>query len=411
MWTLAWRNLWRNRTRTFVMMTAIAFSLMLALVSLGINDDSHGRMQEAAVHAAGGSILIHGDGWWDLQTTDANIANPDETIARITGVSEVTHIVPRVIVSGLLETARGSQGVRLMGIDPALESVLKDVREDLVRGAFFDETLSHPIVLGAGLADTLDAELGDRVVLTATDPDGEVVRALFRLSGVVQTGNSDFDDAFAWTTLDAARDAVGLHGSLTQLGVVVRDDRERFAVRDAVIRALGDDAQHLEVLTWSDALPDLLGFIAMDRAFGVLYGLALLLVVAFGILNTFLMVLLERIRELGLLSAIGLTARRVALLLLIEATMMALVAISVGFVLAILGHLAIDHWGIDITGSSGDIELAGLRLEDMILRSRIVVHRWVNTILVVLAMVIGSALYPALRASRLDPAAAMRTWQ
>jgi len=153
-----------------------------------------------------------------------------------------------------------------------------DYRPHLVDGEWFEQDDDVPIVLGAGLAESLSAQLGDRLVLTATDPGGEVTRALFRLSGVLRTGSAMLDDGFALTSIAAARGALAMDTELTQIGVAIDDDAARAEVDAGIVAALaaarGTDAPALEVLTWDEAIPDLLGFVEIDDRFvGDGYGL------------------------------------------------------------------------------------------------------------------------------------------
>lgn len=412
MWILAWRNLWRNRGRTVIAVTAIACSLAMLLVSNGVQEDSYVKLEASALKTSGGSVLVHGDGYWQAQSGDIVLSGPDEVIAAAEGLDGVREAVPRVIVNGLLTSPRGNAAARLYGIDLEREAVLADPRRYLSEGDFFDADMDDPIVLGRGIVEQLELELGDRVVLTATDPDGEMVRALFHLSGILESGSDSVDDMLAYTTLERAQQAVGMDDAVSQVGLVLDDDEARVAVRDALEAALGSRASDLELLTWDEAMPDLVGAIRLDRAFAWIYKLIVFVIVGFGIANTFLMVVLERVRELGLLGALGLRPGRVARLIVAEALYMGAVSALGGMALGGALHLLIATKGIDMTQQfEGGYEVSGVALEDMIMRSVFVPSDWAISVLFVFIMVTISALYPAWRATRLDPAQAMRTYQ
>jgi ABC-type lipoprotein release transport system permease subunit len=408
---LAWRNLWRNRTRTAIVLVAISFTYAMMLVSMGINDASHRRMEEAAIRTAGGNLLIHGEGYWLNQSSDQLIEEPEAVLEALSEVRAVRGVVPRVLVTGLLSSPRGSAGVRLTGIDPEAEAQVNDLSRYLVEGRFLDGDTAHPLVLGSGLVEDLAIELGDRVVLTATDPEGEVVRALFRLSGVLRTGTELVDNAMAFTTLGAAREAVAMGERLTQIGVLIDDDSARRDARDALAARL-TGTEGLELLTWDEAIPEMVALIEIDDAFGYIYMIVIFVVVGFGIANTFLMSVLERVRELGLLSAIGLTPQRTMGMVLSEALLLAVVSLALGFTLGFGGHLYLYDVGIDIREVYGmDIELAGVTLDDTIIRSELRPVKWLVGSVSVLLLVVLTSVYPAFRAVRLDPAQAMRTYE
>ena len=180
--------------------------LLLRLLPDGYSDDDTGpRVQELEAYAQA-------------------LAEVLETVRSQPGVRLA---IPRVLVNGLVSTSAASSAVHLRGVDPELEARLTDPAEDLVRGSFLAGDRSDPIVLGARLVEKLELEMGDRVVLTASDPGGELTRALFHLSGVVETGTREVDEMMAYTSIEAAREAVGMEGMLTQVGAVAAEATSR----------------------------------------------------------------------------------------------------------------------------------------------------------------------------------------
>jgi putative ABC transport system permease protein len=408
---IAWRNLWRNRTRTIIMVSAVALTYALGLVGMGMGDDAHQRMLREAIIAAGGDVIVHGDGYWDTRGSDRVIANADEVLARVSEVEGVQAAMPRVIVNGLVATSAGARPVLLQGVDPERERALRDIAEDLTAGTFLEDERSDPLVLGARIVKKLEIELGDRVVLTASQPDGELTRALFHLTGVIETGTRELDDFLAYTTVDAARRAVAMEGMLTQIGVLAHGE-DGVQLAAAIGAQVDAEVNGLEVLSWRDAVPEMVGFIELDDAFGYIYMVVILLVVLFSITNTFLMAVMERVRELGLLAALGLRAPRIGRLLLWETVLMTGVAMTIGFALGLGGHLAVDHWGISMAMYGlEEIEISGIDFADLVIRSTINPMKWVAASVLVAAATIASAIYPAWRATRLAPAEAMRFYE
>lgn len=409
MMKLAWRNLWRNRTRTLIAASAIAIGLALLLVGRGMQADQYGKMRDSALRSAGGSVLVHADGYWLEQTSEHVVPDAAARVALLEGVEGVDTVIPRILVNGLLASPRGAAGARLTGFDPEREAVLNDWSRFIVEGSFLAGDEVDPLVLGRGVVELLEIELGDRVVLTATDSEGEVTRALFHLTGILETGSGMLDDSLAFTSLEAAAEAMRTGDGVTQIGVVGTASPE--VLQQRVLAAL-DGADDLEVLTWSEALPELVGAIEIDRTMAEIYGIVLFIIVGFGIANTFLMIVLERIRELGLLGAMGLTPARIGRLIMAEAVLMSAVSITVGVTLGYLGHLWLASTGIDVGEMvGGDYDISGIAMDDLVIRSRVVVSEWLVASGFVFVMVMLSSLYPAIRATRLDPATAMRTYE
>jgi putative ABC transport system permease protein len=401
LWRMAWRNLWRHRTRTLIMTSAVAFSYGLCLFSMGMGDDGHQQMLDEAAKGAGGDILVHAEGYWESKSSDLVIRNGEEILATVGSLPGVRAAIPRMIINGLVSSASGNRILFLQGIDPQRELALQDLSEDLEAGSYLDASdRADPILLGAVIVEKLELELGDRVVLTATQPDGEVTRALFHLTGVTRTGLADIDEVMGITTLEAARKAVGAVADPT-----LPSDSVAALIRGS-LQAEGDG---LEVLTWQQAIPEMVGFIEVDDAFLYIYLVVIFAIVAFAIADTFLMAVMERVRELGLLNALGMRGGGVARLLLTETLLMTALAMSIGFVLGLAGHLAASHWGIPVAMWGVDsMEVSGVDFASLVMRSKITPVKWIAASILVVLVTIGSALYPAWRASRLAPSEAMR---
>ena len=410
LWRIAWRNLWRHRTRTLTMTSAVAFSYGLCLFSMGIGDDGHQQMLNEAAEGAGGDILVHADGYWENKSSDLVIQDAEAVLRAVESAPGVQAAIPRMIVNGLVSSANGNRMLFLQGIDPARELALRDYSEDLELGEYLNASeRDDPIILGSVIVEKLELDLGDRVVLTATQPDGEVTRALFHLTGVIETGLNDVDETMGITTLDAAREAVGAGGMLTQIGVISDPSLPSDSVAGLIQTSIQAQRNGLEVLTWQEAIPEMVGFIEVDDAFLYIYLVVIFAIVAFAIANTFLMAVMERVREFGLLNALGLRGTGVAGLLLTETVLMTALAMTIGFVLGYGGHLAASHWGIPLSMYGVEsMEVSGVDFASLVMRSKLNPVKWVAASILVAMVTLGSALYPAWRASRLAPSEAMR---
>ena len=409
---IAWRNLWRHRTRTLIMGSAVALAYALMLAGVAIADDSHDRMLREATKAAGGDVLIHGDGYWQSRASDIVIDSGGRVLEAVRSVPGVRNAFPRVLISGLVSTSADNRPLILQGIDPDIETGLVDYSEDLVAGTWFDGARDDPLVLGARLVEQLELELGDRVVLTASGPDGEMTRALFHLTGILETGLREADETIGLTTIQAARDALGHASLLTQVGVTAAPNTEVGALADSLEAALQPVPEALEVLTWEEAIPEMVGLIEIDDAFGYVYYVVIFAVVLFSITNTFLMAVMERVREFGLLNALGLRNERIGRLLLTETVLLTALAMAAGFLLAYSAHLAVDRWGISMASYGlEEMEMSGIDMSDLVVYSTINPVKWAIASVLVAVSTVAAALYPAWRAARLAPAEAMRFYE
>lgn len=412
MWKLAWRNLWRNRTRTVILLTAVGLPYAMMIVSFGFIGDFLRKMEERSAETVGGTVLVHGEGYWNARSNDIVIDDAERVRESVAAAEEVRAAIPRVLVSGMLSSSRGAKGVQLRGIDPERQAKLRDLSPYVVEGAFLSEDDERPIVLGAGLVETLEVELGDKVVLTASDRDGEVARFLFRLRGVVETGSPKLDDAAAFTRLGVAQEALGLEDGVHQIGVVSTAGVESGEVAASVRGAVDGGGADLEVLTWQEAMPEMVSYLSIERAGMNMMLIIVFVIVSFVIANTFLMSVMERVREFGLFSALGLDDRRIAQMVFLETAVLTGIAIGIGLVLGLAGHFALDVYGIDIAELFGaEMQLSGIALEGMVMRSAFVPGRWLLGTAGVVALVFLAAAYPAWKATRLAPSKAMEFYE
>jgi putative ABC transport system permease protein len=407
---LAWRNLWRNRARTAISAGMICLGLAALLVAFGLSEGTYGQVLAAAVRTAGGDVLVHAEGWQASHAGDLLVAEPAAVAAAAHRLPGVRAVLPRVIVEGLLGSARGSEAVRLVGVDPKAEAVLLDLAPFLAQGTWLAPGDARPLVIGPKLARKLALGLGDRVVLTATDARGELARALFRVSGILGP-RAGLEEGAAFTSVEAAAAAVGAGERRTEIGLVLADDARRHEFA-AALSAATHGGQRLELVTWDRALPSLLGAIQTDRSVFLIFGLVVFVVTGFGTANTLLMSVLERLRELGLLSALGMTPGRMARLVLVEAALLAALSAALGYGLGLAIHLYLSRRGLDLGAlSQATFEVSGVTIGELRLRSAIDPLRWGLGGLGVGAIVVLSACYPALRAARLDPVQSMRTYE
>jgi ABC-type lipoprotein release transport system permease subunit len=412
MWKLAWRNIWRNRTRTVILLTAIALPYAMMIVSFGIIADFLGKMEDRAAESAGGNVLVHGEGYWNAKSNDIVIEEADEIGERIAVADGVGTAIPRVMISGMLTTSRATAGGQVTGIVKRKQARIRDFSKHLVAGSFLSDEHERPLVLGSGLVETLEVELGDKVVVTASDVDGEMTRALFRLRGIVETGSEQMDEMLAYTTLEAAQEAIGMGDRVHQIGLLGKEGIGAAGMAQAVEEKLGGRAEQLEVLTWREAMPEMVSYLAMENASMQIMLVIVFIIVAFVIANTFLMSVMERVREFGLFSALGLDDWRIAKLVFVETLLLTAVAVVIGFVIGLSGHFAIAHYGIDVTELfGGEMELSGIALTDMVMRSQMTPIRWLYGTVGVVALVFVSAAYPAWRATRLAPSKAMEFYE
>ncbi len=405
---IAWRNLWRNKGRTAIVMSAIAFSYGLMLMMFGVAQDSYRQMGDSIVEAVGGHVLIHGHGYWEMPTGGQKVADPEALRGDLEAMDEVEAVAARVMGFGLLGTAQSSEGAQIMGIDPGEEEAFLGLEDRLVEGELLSEESRSPIVIAADDAERLGVEMGDRLVVTGSEIDGDVTRGLFFVDGILESIPGQVGEATAYVHRQELQELLGYGEGVTQVGVRLYDESTRHAVAHRLRGQWEVGEGALEVMTWDEAVPEFQALIDLDQGFTIFYLLVIIVIVVLGITNTFMMAVMERIREIGLLSALGMEPRRIGAMVMVETVILAILGMGVGLMIGLGAHLYIADRGIDIAQLfDEEIEMSGIAM-DMVIYSHFDPLWWGLGSVVVLVSICLSALYPAYRAAQKAPAEAMR---
>lgn len=406
---LAWRNLWRNRSRTLIVTSAISFSFGLMLFMFGLVHDAMEKMGDNVVEAVGGHVLIHGEGYWELPTGGQTVDRSTELREHLESTPQVEAVSSRVLAVGLLGTAANSEAVLVQGIDPEDDRAFIDLSERLIEGELLSDDRRRPIVVAAAEAERLGLEIGDRVVVTASDIEGDVTRGLFFVDGILESTPGEAGEGRAYATLEDMQETLGYGSGVTQIGIRLVDDD----MREAVAQQLREhwEGEGLEVMTWSDAVPEFEALIEMRQGIIWVYLMILVFIVVLGITNTFMMAVMERIRELGLLSALGLEPRRIGALVMLETVMVAAMGMGGGLLLGLAGHAWISRHGYNLGATiDHEFDVSGISM-DMVAHSQIHWPMWAIGAAVVFVFICLAALYPAYRATQQAPSEAMRFYE
>ena len=414
---LAWRSFLRHRRRSAITSLALALGLAMMLVVVGIANGAHDRMVELGVRMGAGHVIIEGRGYREEHDLDHVVDRPGVVLAAARRIGRVRAVVPRVNASGLLSAGDSSVAVAFTGVDPSVEPAVSDVASNArrVSGDYLRPRDRMPfanqpsdISIGAQLAENLNLALGDRVVLTASPRGGGApVSAAFQVRGVFRTGLAELDGFSVQIPIADAQTLLGLGSSVTEIALMLDDPDGIDAVVSAV-RAGIRGRDELEVLPWQQALPELYESIVLDDAGMYLMMAVVFVIVGIGIFNTVLMSVVERTRELGVMMAIGTSARRLFAAVMAEAGVLAIIGCAVGLGLGLSIYSYLARTGLDVQQMFGNkMAIAGVLLEGRI-HARLAagsVAEWTATIA---GIVLLSALYPAFRVAGLKPIEAMR---
>jgi ABC-type lipoprotein release transport system permease subunit len=408
---MAWRNIWRNPRRTVLTILAVAFACVLLVFMLSFQFGSYETMINASVRIHTGHLQVQAEGYRENREMRRVIADPAPVRKALDGIAAVEAHAARARAFALVSSEDRTYGVMVEGIDPDAEARVSTL-EDIVRQGRYLKAVPEEgglpeALLGHLLARNLDVCVGDELTVLGQGRDGSIAATVLRVAGIYNSGADDFDRRAVQMPLAAFQEVFAMGPAVHEIVIVGRRLADAPAVRRALEKRLeGVDAEHpLVVLDWEALMPGLRQAIDMDLASGAVFYLILVMVVAFSILNTFLMAILERTREFGIMMAMGTRPGRLTRLVLTESAGMTLIGVLSGIFLGCLVTWYFTLHGIDL----GSAEISRQFGIPSTLYPRLSLLSITAGPLVVLAVTLLAALYPALKVHRLEPAQAMQS--
>lgn len=401
---LAWRNVWRNTRRTGLCVAATVFAVFLVVLSVAMASGTHEKMIEDGVRLQSGHVTVTGTGYLEDRTLDHFLRLDDAVVSRIEAQPAVLGWAPRVASFALLSEDTASRGAVVLGVDPEREGDVTTLPERVREGRFLAVGGSRELVLGRRLASSLGAELGSEVLVYGVAYSLETAYELFTLVGVVSLPNAELERNLALVSLADAQEFFVYGDRVSEIALRLESADDSAPVRDA----LAAELPAVEVHTWNELLPDLEQFVLLDDAGMYVTLVILVVVVAFGILNTILMAILERSRELGMMMALGLRPGAVFRVVYWESIFIAAVGLVIGLVLALPTVLYLVANPIPLTGEqmTGMTELFGF---EPLVTFKLDPQNPLGSAVTILVVGALAALYPAFKASRGRPVDALRS--
>jgi len=400
---MAWRNIRRNLRRTLITLSAITFGLAAMIIFFGFTDGFHAQWVENTVKAYTGHIQIYRSGYRDDPQLNRSIADAAEIIKELKTEPAVDTYAERVEVQGLISTAENSYGVLIRGIDTGEEVKITGIKERIIKGEYLNEDKGRGVLIGHRLAEKLNAEIGDKIVLMVQAADGSLTAELFRLQGTFRIGATELDSSFAIVTLKDAQALSLLGDRVTEIAVMLKNPVDVLPVSKRLKERLVSSGY--EVYTWEELMPALQEMIDLDNIFMYLILLVVLVVVSLGILNTMLMSIMERTREFGIMMAVGTSPRNVILLVMLESFFIGIIGIISGAGIGIGVNRIISIKGFDLSRWGGATEFFAILDPVIYPETDIINVLWSCAIVFLTALIVS--VYPAVRAARLRPVEAM----
>ena len=405
---MAWRNLLRNRRRTLITLVGVAFGMMFSIIFTGLGDASWGSMIDFAARLGGGHVTLQHPDYLELPALKRTVKDVDKLVALSRAEPGVIRVTTRITGQIMLSTASESRGGMFIAFDPKSEDngtlgVLDAVKD----GQLFAGSDGRGIVLGRKLADALSLKTGRKVVFTLTDKHGEIVRGMARLSGIIETGADTVDGGMVLLPIDAVRKSLGYDANeATQVAVFVGDHRQSDALAASLQAKVG---AKVAALPWHVTMAELAGFISMKVGGTIFMEVLILLLLAAGIFNTLFVSVMERLREFGVLLAIGFSPSGLFRLVMWESLWLALMGLVASAIATAWPYYHLNVNGLDISKHMGgkSTEVAGVAMTQ-VMRVDIFPENALMIVGVAVTATLLAGLYPAWRAGRVSPVDAIK---
>jgi putative ABC transport system permease protein len=397
---IAWKNVWRSRGRSFVVIGSITVGVWALLFGSGFMNGFLVGYMANIINYDISNIQIHNPQFKEDFDIKFDIKNGHQKAEEVRSWEGVKAVTTRTIVSGMISSPKKAAGVQIRGIDIENEARVTRLDSILGEGAYFEGISRNPVIIGSKLAENLSVKLRSKVVLTFNDGEGNITAGAFRVVGIAESSSLSISEMYAFVQQEDLTRLIGLGDQVHEIAVVIDPQVEEATIVDKYKAAYPDDLAE----SWREIAPELA---LMDEMYGsMLYVLMAIILTAliFGIVNTMLMAVLERIRELGMLMAVGMSKARVYVMILVETIFLGLVGAPLGL---LIGWVTIAYYetnGVDLSSYSEGLESFGY---SSILYPYLDNSVYIVVTIGVLVTAVLAALYPAYKAVKLRPVEAL----
>jgi len=403
---MAWRNIWRNPRRSILTISAIAFASLLLVFMLSFQFGSYETMINSAVMIHTGHLQVQAKEYEEKRNIRLVVPNPAAIGGILEQTSELAAYTFRANAFSLISSNERTYGTIVIGIDPPREARVSTLKKLIRQGNYLSAEDSNQALVGKLLAKNLNVVLGDELVVLGQGRDGSIAATVVKVKGIFSSGQDEFDRSTIHIPLKYFQDVYAMNGAVHEVVALGKSLEYIPEIKSRVTAGIENMNQkdHLVVLDWMELMPGLIQAIQMDLVSAFIFYIILIVVVAFSILNTFLMAVFERTREFGVLLAIGTTPGRLTKLLLTESVIMTMVGIVIGIIAGSLITWYFQVHGIVFSGAAEVMRQFGLP-ERMFPRLSVLSISIGSGIVLVITLL--TALYPALKVRRLRPVKAM----
>ena len=413
---VAWRNIWRNRTRSWVVIAAISVGIWAAVFLTGLATGMMKAYVSTGIDTFISHLQIHNKDFLADREIEFRLQDFDRKREALSSIPHIKAYSFRTVTDGAIATPTGMRGTRIIGVDPDTESAVSTINEKIIEGTYFEEKMRNPLLISGRLAEKMKIKMKSKLVLTFQDLTGEITAASFRVAGIFDTGSNPFDEGHVFIrridmnkslliNLESSVDSTVQPLTPNEVGHEVAIILDDVANIDTVFSSLKNAVPFDTVRTYRQISPDLELYESQIKNTSLIYMVIIMLALVFGIINTMLMTVLERYQELGMLMAIGMNKTRVFFMIVFETIMLCMVAVPIGLMIGFLTTEILGETGVNLTAFSKGLRQFGMA---SYLYPEVTIEVYIQLAIGVAVTALLASLYPAWKAIRLRPVEAIR---
>ncbi|HWB23963.1 MAG TPA: ABC transporter permease [Chitinophagaceae bacterium] len=399
---VAWRNVWRNKARSMVIVIAVALGLWGGIFSDAFMQGMSQQLVHSVIYTQTGNIQLNQPGFLVNHDMALTIPNTDSIVTQVENIPGVAGAATDIQIAAMASTASGSAGIMINGINPGEYVKVNELNKMLTEGDYFKDSRANQIVIGQQLADKLKVKLHSRIVVTLQTTAGNIVYGAFRITGIYSTSSTDFDGQTVYVRDDDIRTLVNyLPGQASIITVLLHNNDDTKKVTDAIRGAY----PNLQVQPWMELSPLLQMVTGTVQQTAYIFVGIILIALAFGIINTMLMAVLDRTHEIGMLLSIGMKPRLIFSMFMLETVFLSLTGAAAGMAVSIGSIYWFGQKGINLSVVAQGINAFGY---SSVVYPTLGVDFYADLALMVFVIAMIAGVFPARRAIRLKPAEAVR---
>ncbi|MCJ7759115.1 MAG: FtsX-like permease family protein [Gillisia sp.] len=399
---IAWRNIWRNKMRSFVVIGSIILGIWAGIFILAFSWGLYQSNIYDSVYKQLSHIQIHHPSFIVENDPKFSISDTDKILDSLHSDKRILSASSRIISTGMITSPTTASGVKILGIDPSSEAKQTGLNENVINGNYFGSGKDNEILIGEKLAKKLKVKIRSKVIVTFVNIDSEMISAAFRVGGIYRSKNTSLDEVNVFVLKDHLRDLLDLKPTESnEIAILLKNEEDLKAVKNYSAGLVPKG----KVEDWKELSPELGLVIESFNLYTYLISGIILLALIFGIINTMLMSVLERIRELGMLMAIGLNKRKLFSMIMLETLFLTLIGCPIGLLMGWLSIEFFGEYGIDMSMFSEGLSSYGF---SSVIYPALDDQKYVIVAVMCLITSLLAAIYPAYKALQLNPAEAIR---